>query len=231
VLGTVSPVDFIPVAEETGLILPLGEWVLRTACAQHVQWRRDGLNPGVMAINVSARQFKQPEFATQVAAITQQAGARPTDVELEVTESMLMSDPENAAAQMGKLRALGFGIAVDDFGTGYSSLSNLKLFPATRIKIDRSFVRDIDRDPNDAAIASAIVALASSLSIPVTAEGVETSGQLARLSEMACGEYQGFLFSKPLPADDMREVLRRGLPEPGPPDDANAPQVADALTS
>jgi diguanylate cyclase (GGDEF)-like protein len=210
-LGAVPPADFIPVAEETGLILPLGEWVLRTACEQHSQWRGEGFHPGVMAVNVSARQFRQPDFAGQVLRIAGQAGTRPQDIELEVTESMLMHDPEAAAVQMTRLREVGFGIAVDDFGTGYSSLSHLKRFPASRIKIDRYFVRDIDTDPDDAAIATAIVALARSLHIPVTAEGIETPGQLLQLGKLDCSEYQGFLFSQPLPPESMREVLRRGL--------------------
>jgi len=214
-LGAVGPCDFIPVAEETGMILPLGAWVLRTACAQHTAWRLEGLQPGVMGINVSARQFRQADFVAQVRDIALEAGVNPAHIELELTESMLMSDPERAATLMGELRALGFGIAIDDFGTGFSSLSHLKRFPATKLKIDRSFVSGIAHNSEDAAIAAAIVALAGTLNIQVTAEGVETEGQRASLDELACNEYQGFLFSHPLPSQGMGEVLRQGL-HPGP---------------
>lgn len=210
-LGPVSPVDFIPVAEETGMILELGEWVLRTAIQQYATWQSEGLDPGVLGINVSARQFKQTAFVNQVANIAAEHGVDPKYIELEVTESMLMSDPERATQQMNELRSLGFGIAIDDFGTGFSGLSNLKNFPATKIKIDRTFITNIDEKNEDAAIATAIVALAASLNMQVTAEGVETQSQMTRLKDMSCNEYQGFFFSEPLPANSMSNVLSRGL--------------------
>jgi len=209
-LGRVTPDAFIPIAEDTGMILPLGDWVMETAFRQHTAWRLDGLQPGVMAINVSARQFRQPDFAAHVLRIAMACDIAPQAVEIEVTESMLMRDPEHAAAAMAELRALGFGIAIDDFGTGYSSLSHLKLFPATKIKIDRAFVQTIDSRSEDAAIAAAIVAMASTLRMQVTAEGVETAAQLAHLGQLDCSEYQGYLFSQPLPETGMRALLQSG---------------------
>ncbi len=208
-LGFVSPVAFIPVAEDTGLIVPLGTWILRTACKQHAAWQQQGLRPGVMGINVSARQFREPDFGTVAAQIAAECGVRPSSLELEVTESLLMSDPLHAQRQMSELRALGFGIAIDDFGTGFSSLSHLKLFPASKLKIDRAFVQGIDANPQDQAIASAIVALAKTLSMTVTAEGVETAAQLAQLSLIDCDEYQGFLFGKPQTAEVVGSLLRQ----------------------
>jgi len=211
-LGPVRPDEFVPIAEDIGIIQSLGAWVLRSACTQHTAWRLEGLQPGMMGVNVSARQFREPDFAATVARIAAQAGIAPEQLELEVTESLLMTDPESASMQMSQLRRSGFGIAIDDFGTGYSSLSHLKHFPATKIKIDRSFVRTIDTDPDDAAIAASIVALAKAVGILVTAEGVETEAQLARLALLECSEYQGYLFSEPLPAQGMADVLRQGIP-------------------
>jgi diguanylate cyclase (GGDEF)-like protein len=208
-LGFVSPVAFIPVAEDSGLIVDLGIWVLRTACEQLAAWRMEGLAPGIMGVNVSARQFRQADFAAVAAQIAFDCGVSPTSIELEVTESLVMSDPVQAQIQLTELRKLGFGIAIDDFGTGFSSLSHLKLIPATKLKIDRAFVISIDTDAQDQAIASAIVAMAKTLSMTVTAEGVETPAQLAQLSLIACDEYQGYLFGKPQSAQAIGDVLRK----------------------
>ena len=211
-LGSVPPGEFIPVAEHSGQILEIGEWALRTACLQHTAWREEGLQPGLMAVNISAVQFKQGNFVERVARIIEETEMQATALELELTESMLASNPENAVLVMQRLRQLGIGLAIDDFGTGYSSLSYLKRFPASRIKIDRSFVRDIDMNQEDAAIAAAIVALARNLNIDVTAEGIETSGQLAHLSGLACADYQGYFFAKPLAADQIRAALLPRVP-------------------
>ncbi|GGP22679.1 putative bifunctional diguanylate cyclase/phosphodiesterase [Silvimonas iriomotensis] len=210
-LGEVTPVEFIPVAEHSGQILEIGLWVLRQACRQHSAWRAQGLQPGLMAVNISAVQFRQAGFVDQVAAILDETGMKPHELELELTESMLMANPESAVMVMHALRELGVGLAIDDFGTGYSSLSYLKRFPASRIKIDKSFVRDIDINQEDAAIAAAIVALARSLNIEVTAEGVETDEQLAHLNRLDCADYQGYYFAQPLAAEDIRFALTATL--------------------
>ncbi|KPC53361.1 Phytochrome-like protein cph2 [Amantichitinum ursilacus] len=206
-MGQIAPGDFIPVAEHSGMILDIGEWALRRACEQHTEWREAGLAPGIMAVNISAVQFKQGDFVERVLRIVSETRMVAGQLELELTESMLADNPENAAAVMQQLRNHGIGLAIDDFGTGYSSLSYLKRFPASRIKIDRSFVHDIDLNQEDAAIAAAIVALARNLNIDVTAEGVETGAQLAHLAPLACADYQGFYFARPLPADEVRAAL------------------------
>ncbi|GGP27125.1 putative bifunctional diguanylate cyclase/phosphodiesterase [Silvimonas amylolytica] len=206
-LGDITPAEFIPVAEHSGQIIEIGRWVLQQACRQHSIWRAQGLQPGLMAVNISVVQFRQAGFVEQVAAILAETGMKAHDLELELTESMLMANPENAVMMMHALRALGVGLAIDDFGTGYSSLSYLKRFPASRIKIDQSFVRDIDINQEDAAIAAAIVALARSLNIEVTAEGIETDEQLAHLNRLDCADYQGYYFAQPLTAEDIRFAL------------------------
>ncbi|KPC52299.1 Phytochrome-like protein cph2 [Amantichitinum ursilacus] len=207
-LGLVPPSEFIPAAEHTGQIVEIGEWVLRQACMQHGSWRAEGMDPGIMAVNISGVQFRQADLVQRIQAILVETGMKASELELELTESMLASNPDTAVTVMKDLRQLGIGLAIDDFGTGYSSLSYLKSFPASRIKIDKSFVRDIDINREDAAIASAIVALAQSLNIEVTAEGVETSGQLAHLSELECTDYQGYFFAKPLAPSEVRKSLR-----------------------
>ena len=212
-LGMVSPAEFIPLAEETGLILPIGDWVLRTACAQARAWRDAGLPELRMCVNLSALQFAQPDLATRVAAVLAETGLPATALELEITESVLMRDVEAAAAMIGTLNDMGVQLALDDFGTGYSSLAYLKRFRIQRLKIDRSFVRDITTDPDDAAITLAVIALAHSLRKSVIAEGVETEEQRHFLSERGCDEVQGFYFSRPLPAEELTELLagRRAL--------------------
>ena len=204
--GLVPPAEFIPLAEETGMILPLGQWILEAACQQLAQWAaRPELAHLTVAVNVSARQFRKPDFVAQLTAILAKTGANPRRLKLELTETLLVDDVEDVIAKMNALKALGVGFALDDFGTGYSSLYYLKRLPLDQLKIDRSFVRDILDDPNDAAIARTIVALAQSLGLGVIAEGVETEEQLDFLAELECHAYQGYYFSQPLPLAGFEE--------------------------
>jgi diguanylate cyclase (GGDEF)-like protein/PAS domain S-box-containing protein len=208
--GLVSPMRFIPLAESTGLILPIGRWVLETACAQLRAWSgHPTLNALRIAVNVSARQFYQPDFVEQVVAIMEQTGANPTQLKLELTESLLVSNIEDVITKMHRLKALGVGFSLDDFGTGYSSLSYLKRLPLDQLKIDQSFVKDILTDPNDAAIAKMVIALAGSLGLDVIAEGVETVPQREFLAEQGCHVYQGYLFSRPIPIEEFEEFAAR----------------------
>ena len=210
--GLVSPVEFIPVAEETGLILPLGRWVLETACAQLVAWSSRPATADLnLAVNVSARQFRQPDFVTQVVELLDRTGANPRKLKLELTESMLVDNMEEIIAKMSVLRALGVVIALDDFGIGYSSLSYLKRLPLDQLKIDRSFVRDVLTEPTNAAIVLTIVALAQSLGLSVIAEGVETEPQREFLASHGCGAYQGYLHSRPLPLEQFEALNLRGV--------------------
>ncbi|WP_305044821.1 putative bifunctional diguanylate cyclase/phosphodiesterase [Geoalkalibacter sp.] len=206
-LGKIPPDKFIPLAEESDLILRLGEWALRTACRQAGLWQAAGFPELRMAVNVSGRQFRRPDFAEQVSAILQETGLAPQCLELELTESCLVDNPQEVRKILHRLRTLGVHVAVDDFGTGYSSLSYLKLFPLNRIKIDRSFVRDVDSDADDAAIVSAIIAMAHSLGMEVIAEGVETENHLEFLRQRRCNEVQGYYYSKPLPVADVAAFL------------------------
>ena len=206
-LGNVAPDDFIPLAEETGLIIPIGEWVLRTACVQAKEWRDKGYMVNRMAVNVSAIQFTEPDFTPLVRQILEEIGLEPDILELEVTESILMNDADRAVETLGHLKSLGVKIAIDDFGTGYSSLSYLKQFPIDRLKIDKAFVRDVDTDPDDAAIARAVIAMAGSMDLKVIAEGVENDKQLSFLKDKRCDEIQGFLLSHPISSSDMDAYL------------------------
>jgi len=207
--GMVSPLEFIHLAEESGLILPIGQWVLQEACAQLASWSaQPGLNHLTLAVNVSARQFHQAGFVDQVLAAIEQTGANPKLLKLELTESLLVQDVEQVIAKMAVLKQLGVAFSLDDFGTGYSSLSYLKLLPLDQLKIDASFVRDVLVDPNDASIAKTIVALAHSLDIGVIAEGVETDAQREFLAQSGCHECQGYLFSRPIPAIDFEKFVR-----------------------
>jgi len=199
--GLLFPGEFIPLAEETGLIVPIGEWVLRSACRQLAQWQRQGLAPVRVAVNISTRQFHQQDLAALVRDILEETGADSSRLELEITESLLMQDVEGAVKKLDQLRGLGVKIAIDDFGTGYSSLSYLKKFPVQTLKIDRSFVKDLDAEGDDSAIVDAVIALAHTLSMDVVAEGVETPQQLALLEEKNCDRVQGFFFSKPQPQE------------------------------
>jgi diguanylate cyclase (GGDEF)-like protein/PAS domain S-box-containing protein len=199
--GMVSPSEFIPLAEETGLVLPMGRWVLETACAQLVAWSRLPHSAHLtLAVNVSARQFGQPDFVAQVSAVLARAGADPRKLKLELTESLLVENVDETVEKMSALKALGVGFSLDDFGTGYSSLAYLKRLPLDQLKIDQSFVRDVLTDANDAAIARTIVALGQSLGLAVIAEGVETEAQRDFLARHHCDAYQGYLYSRPLPA-------------------------------
>jgi diguanylate cyclase (GGDEF)-like protein/PAS domain S-box-containing protein len=210
--GMVSPAEFIPLAEETGLILPLGNWVLETACIQLAAWAtRPDMAHLTLAVNVSAHQFRLPDFVDLVLAALHAAGARPERLKLELTESLLMDNVEDVIAKMLILKAKGVGFSLDDFGTGYSSLSYLKRLPLDQLKIDQSFVRDILTDPNDAAIAKTVIALAHSLGLGVIAEGVETQAQRDFLASAGCHAYQGFFFSRPLPIEGFEEFALRAL--------------------
>ncbi|MBK5964312.1 hypothetical protein CCR95_09490 [Thiocystis minor] len=207
-LGEVSPVNFIPIAEETGLIVPIGEWVMRDACEQLRAWQLVGTLIARVAVNVSAYQFKQPDFPDQVERILADSGLAPNCLELELTESLLMDHAEASVQMLHRLKAVGVQLAIDDFGTGYSSLNYLKRFPIDRLKIDRSFIVNIERDRDNAAIVQAIIAMADTMSLHVTAEGVETSEQLDFLRANCCGEVQGFLFSKAVPVEEIPDLIR-----------------------
>jgi diguanylate cyclase (GGDEF)-like protein len=214
-LGLVPPGKFIPVAEETGLIVALGQWVLRTACAQHVAWRDSGLGPVRMSVNLSARQFSDEHLLELVRTILDETGMDPTMLELEVTESVLMRDVPRAKRLLVALNDLGIRLSVDDFGTGYSSLSNLKRFPVDTIKIDRSFIRDLPTNGDDKAIADAIISMGKMMQLTVIAEGVETQEQADFLRTHGCDEFQGFLAGKAVPPLQLTELLARCMPEGG----------------
>lgn len=208
-LGRVSPADFIASAEETGLIVPIGAWVLETACAQAMAWQKQGLSKLRMAVNLSARQFAQPDLPALLTQVLQRTGFDGGCLELELTESLLMQDIEHAIHTMGTFKAMGVTLAIDDFGTGYSSLSYLKRFPLDRLKIDRSFIQDIHIDPNNAAITLAVISMAHSLGLEVIAEGVETDAQRVFLQQHRCDEIQGYYLSPPLSAEALAMLLRR----------------------
>jgi len=202
-----EPIDFVPLAEGSRLIVPLGEWVIRAACAQARAWQDQGLPRLRVAVNISARQFQEPGFLQTLEQVLGETRLDPRLLDLEITESMAMQNVELALAVLRQMREMGVGVVLDDFGTGHSSLSYLKLLPVTKVKIDRSFVRDVTRDAGDAAIVSAVIAMAQSLKLKVIAEGVETPEQLAYLKERGCDEIQGYLFSRPMPAWAMRSFL------------------------
>ncbi|MGB8954143.1 MAG: EAL domain-containing protein, partial [Tumebacillaceae bacterium] len=209
--GMVSPGQFIPLAEETRLIIPLGEWVLRTACAQNKAWQDAGFPHVRVSVNLSAHQFLEPNLAQMIKQVLDETGLAPKYLDLEITESITMNNIDRAIATMYELANLGIQISIDDFGTGYSSLSYLKKFPIHTLKIDQSFVRDIPNDSDDGAIATAIIAMAHSLNLNVIAEGVETADQLEFLGERGCDEMQGFLISRPVPATDFENLLRHEI--------------------
>jgi diguanylate cyclase (GGDEF)-like protein/PAS domain S-box-containing protein len=208
-LGAISPAEFIPLAEESGLIIPIGEWVLRTAARQMREWLAAGLSDMVIAVNLSAIQFRQPKLPEIVSQILEETGLSADHLELELTEAVAMDDPQAAVEMMDKLHERGIRLSIDDFGTGYSSLSYLKRFKVYKLKIDQSFVRDLTEDPDDKAIVTAIINLASSLGMHTIAEGVETAGQLAYLRLQGCDEVQGYYFSKPLPATEFATYLHQ----------------------
>ena len=210
--GLVSPADFVPLAEETGLILPLGQWVLESACAQLANWSGlPEMSHLSLAVNVSAHQFRQSDFVERVSTVLKASGASPQKLKLELTESLLLDDVEDTVAKMNALKVMGVSFSLDDFGTGYSSLAYLKRLPLDQLKIDQSFVRDILTDPNDAVIACTVVALAQSMGLAVIAEGVETGAQLEFLAANGCKVYQGYYFSRPLSLADFEKLAQRGL--------------------
>jgi len=206
-LGLLYPNEFVPLAEESGLILSLGDWVMRTACAQNKLWQDGGLTPLRLSVNFSARQFQQATFITDVAQILKDTNLDPRWLELELTESSIMKDPEEAIEKLHELKLMGIKVAIDDFGTGYSSLNYLKRFPIDTLKIDKTFVSDICKDPHDTAIVRAIINLGHALDLMVIAEGVETKEQLQYLSALECDAVQGFLFSKAISAAAFEELL------------------------
>ena len=208
--GFISPATFIPIAEATGLILPIGEWVLRTACEHLKSWIDGGLSIKHLAVNVSPRQFRQPNFVNQVKTILEQTGADPARLGLELTEGMVIDNISDTIEKMEALKELGIELSIDDFGTGYSSLAYLQKMPLDILKIDQSFVRDIETDSNDAAIVDTIISMANHLGLRVIAEGVETRFELDFLEEKGCPLYQGYLFSKPVPNDQFVELLKAG---------------------
>ncbi|MGX5849682.1 EAL domain-containing protein [Mesorhizobium sp. PL10] len=207
--GVVSPMMFIPTAEETGLIVPIGDWILHEACRQNKAWQRAGLAPVTVCVNVSARQFREKNLIDRVVNALKESGLEARYLELEVTESLIMQDFELAVATMNGLQKLGVQISIDDFGTGYSSLSALKTFPVQRLKIDKSFIDDLATDENDQAVTSAVISLGQKLNLRVLAEGVETEDQVTFLRNNNCDEMQGNYFSKPLSAGDIRELIAR----------------------
>ncbi len=207
--GFVSPGEFIPLAEETGLIIPVGQWVLQTACEQLNAWRHgSGKRDIVVAVNVSAKQFRQADFVTQVQRVLLESGAKPSHLKLELTESTVLENVEDTIAKMRALKLLGISFSMDDFGTGYSSLQYLKRLPLDQIKIDQSFVRDIASDPNDAAIVQTIIAMTEALGLDVIAEGVETKEQQEFLDLRGCHAFQGYLFGRPLPVGQFEASLK-----------------------
>jgi diguanylate cyclase (GGDEF)-like protein len=207
-LGLISPCEFIPIAERTDLIFSIGEWVLRTACAQNKAWQDQDLPPFRMGINLSARQFQHPDLVEVVARVIQETGIAPQWIDLEVTESLAMDDVDQSVKLLQRLRGLGVSLSLDDFGTGYSSLSYLKRLPVDTLKIDRSFIAEVSDDKGDASITSTIIALAQSMNLSVIAEGVENNVQLNYLRSKGCGLSQGFLFSRPLPAEALTSLLK-----------------------
>jgi len=208
VRGLISPKQFIPLVEDIGLIVPIGLWVLHTACAQLVAWRHDARTSELtLSVNVSAKQFRQPDIVAQMQRILVESGARPSHLKLELTESTVLENVEDTIAKMRELKLLGASFSMDDFGTGYSSLQYLKRLPLDQIKIDRSFVRDVASDPNDAAIVQTIIAMSEVLGLSVIAEGVETEAQRDFLDKHGCHVFQGYLFGKPVPREQFETLL------------------------
>jgi EAL domain-containing protein (putative c-di-GMP-specific phosphodiesterase class I) len=206
-LGMVSPGEFIPVAEETGLIVPIGRWVLRTASRQLKHWHSEGFNWLRMAVNIANRQLREPGFVGEVQQVLWETGLEPNLLELEVTESSVMKNDRKTLEALQALQDLGVRVAVDDFGTGHSILTYLRDFPLNTLKIDRSFINGVGSEGKDAAITSAVIAMAHRLDLRVVAEGVETEDQLSFLTRHDCDECQGFLFSRPVPANEIAEIL------------------------
>jgi EAL domain-containing protein (putative c-di-GMP-specific phosphodiesterase class I) len=205
--GLIMPGDFIALAEERGLIVPIGRWVMHAACRQMREWRRAGLAVPSVAVNVSARQFASDTLVSDLAEALASHGIAAPEFEVELTESVLMADPERASQVLDQMHAMGVRISIDDFGTGYSSLSYLKRVPAQTVKIDRSFIRGLPDDKDDAAITQAVIAMAHSLGLVVVAEGVESDAQLEMLRRMGCDQAHGFLLGRPMSAFDLASSL------------------------
>ena len=212
-LGAVAPVNFIPVAEETGMILPIGKWVLRTACTQNVAWQKLGLPHVRVCVNLSLRQLEDPDLVPEIEAVLRETGMDPDLLELEVTESMIMQDADRSVRVLKAIKALGVRLAIDDFGTGYSSLAHLKRFPIDTLKLDRSFIREIARDAGDRAIAQAIITMGKTLNLTIVGEGVETLEQQTFLCQQACDEMQGFYFSTPVGPEEFAALLQQHTPK------------------
>jgi EAL domain-containing protein (putative c-di-GMP-specific phosphodiesterase class I) len=233
--GPIPPMDFIPLAEETGLIVPIGQWVLETACTQLAGWTREAATRDLrLSVNVSARQFRQPDFVNRVERALSDSGADPARLRLELTESLLLDNINDCIAKMQSLKSIGVSFALDDFGTGYSSLSYLRRLPLDELKIDGSFIRDITIDQSAAVIVQTIIGMANNLGLMVIAEGVETADQVAFLGRNGCTEYQGWFFGRPVPLPDFeRALLQPVAPVQGDPTataTAAAPRPATAAT-
>ncbi|MFL6560417.1 MAG: putative bifunctional diguanylate cyclase/phosphodiesterase, partial [Bacillus sp. (in: firmicutes)] len=205
--GMIPPAEFIPLCEENGLIVPLGEKVLLEACKQSVAWRKKGISDLRMAVNISSLQFQDNDFIESVARIIKETGANPNDIELEITESIAMGSIEKTLSKLSFLKQMGFQIAMDDFGTGYSSLHYLSQFPIDRLKIDRSFISSLEKSEKDAAIVRLIVMMAKGLNFQVLAEGVEDESQKAFLDDIKCDEFQGYLFSRPVSVEECEQLI------------------------
>jgi EAL domain-containing protein (putative c-di-GMP-specific phosphodiesterase class I) len=208
-LGMVSPAEFIPIAEECGLIVDIGDWVLRAACDQAARWERAGFPPLTVSVNVSRPQLAQNRLVETLQSLSAANRLGPNRIVLELTESLLMDDAEASIRMLRTLREMGIALSLDDFGTGYSSLAYLKRFPLDELKMDRSFIAAVPGSPADVAIVQTIIVLARSLGLKVVAEGVETAAQLRFLAELGCDEYQGFLYSKPVPAPQLEQLRRQ----------------------
>ena len=202
------PSDFIPIAEETSLIIEIGEWVLDKVCEDFRYWQRSGVSPGRVSVNLSLKQLRQTNFIKRIGAILRGHEVSPTSLELEITETTLMENPQRTIKILDQLYGLGLHLAIDDFGTGYSSLSALQQFPISTLKIDKSFVRDAVTDPDDATLVDTIIQMGRNLNMDVVAEGVETEEQLNFLQTLGCNYVQGLLFGDPMSSDDYLELLR-----------------------
>jgi EAL domain-containing protein (putative c-di-GMP-specific phosphodiesterase class I) len=202
------------VAEATGLIVSIGRWVLKTACAQNVAWEKQGLPPVCMAVNLSLRQLTDDNLIEDIGTALNDSGMAPNLLELEITESMVMHNPALIISMLSKIKSMGVRLAIDDFGTGYSSLAKIQRFPVDTLKIDRSFIRNIPEDAEDKAVTEAIIAMGKSLSLTVVAEGVETEDQMNFLKEHACDEMQGYYFSKPIGPEQFADLVRKHVPSP-----------------